>query len=805
MRGSWAGHAESLRLALALTLAAYGCGDDSGDGGSCTVIELDGGAAEIKCDDGTGAVIPGGGGDSGANGPKGDKGDPGEDGEDGEDGEKGDKGDTGDPGRNAYAVGAGLKLEIESVTIPEDLHPLVTLRMTDANNRPLDRTGMTSPGSVSVSFVFAKLNSTDGNVGEYTPYNIGTVTGTMVDGGAGTPVLDEAMLPRSENNGTWTELDPTMGTYRYRMSSPVPADYDQTKTHSLTVYSSRTFEGVQYASNPSFDLRPDGEPVTEHREIITTEGCNKCHGTLSAHGGSRRETKLCITCHVSGMNDPESGNTIAMSQMVHKIHSGASLPSVVAGDPYVIYGYMNTAYDFSHIVFPQEKQNCVTCHTGADGDRWKTGFSQAACGSCHDRTWFGSTDTLPAGWSIHNGGTQSSDALCAMCHGEGKGAILGHEVDVVKVHKRLEEMPPVGGGMPPKLSGEVLSVNDASPGGTPEVVFSVRVNDEPYDIIATPLNRLRFTFAGPTTDYTGYVQFSAQGGSPNVGSIAAGANAGEFIWTASQTIDAIAATCGTTASGSFAVGMEGRLTGMATQPDGTNVSVNYPMHNPVFYFAVTDTTTVPRREAVVVDKCNNCHQDLAAHGGSRNDPEYCVLCHHANNDSAPSGTVPNEIKLGPSVRLSHMVHRIHTGEDGSNEYIVGGDDFSEVVFPADRRDCTLCHLPAHYTLPLPDLLPSFYQTYELTNLDADPELEATPTGDPPIYMGATSAACTGCHDSDDAVAHTEIMTTAVGGDPVESCASCHGPGNAYDVDLVHATPGLNTTTAAVSVASAPEP
>jgi OmcA/MtrC family decaheme c-type cytochrome len=182
---------------------------------------------------------------------------------------------------------------------------------------------------------------------------------------------------------------------------------------------------------------------------------------------------------------------------------------------------------------------------------------------------------------------------------------------------------------------------------------------------------------------------------------------------------------------------------------------------------------------VVVENCNNCHEDLAAHGGSRNDPEYCVLCHNANKDTtnipAPS---MGSTKLTTSLRLSHMVHRIHTGENGSKPYIVGSDDFSEVLFPGDRKDCSLCHVQSHYRLPLPELLPS-----HMTQIDS---LQArVPSTD--YYMQATAAACTGCHDSDDTVAHAESMTTALG---AESCTTCHGTGGAYDIDAVHARPGL---------------
>jgi OmcA/MtrC family decaheme c-type cytochrome len=791
------------RVALVFAVLSFACSGDDGDkGSSCTVKELDAGAAEIRCDDGTSAVVPGAQGGctvkENSDGTKtiscgdgttvsvsdGEKGDPGPQGEKGGKGADGAKGDTGADGRSAYVVGAGLKIEIESVSIPDDLQPLVKLHMRDANDQPLDRSGKLTPGAVSVSFVLAKLTSSGGKVGEYAPYNVATVNGATV--GNTPPALANAMQPKSENNGTWTELDPNTGTYSYRFNQALPSDYDKSKTHTVAIYASRTFAGAQYASNPIFQFRPDGEAVSEKRELITTAGCNACHGTLLAHGGSRRETGLCITCHVGGMNDPESGNSIEMAQMIHKLHSGEALPSVVGGTPYKIVGFNNSVNDYSHVVFPQARQNCATCHKGADADRWKTTFTRTACGACHDRTSF--VSPAPSGFTLHSGGQQSDDSLCANCHAEGKGPIATLDTDVIKVHKRLDEMPlrDLNSGAvistAPHLSGEVLSVMGTGPTDIPVVSFRVKVDDMPYDILASgkALDRLRFTFSGPTTDYAGYSQFVAQG-TDLVGTLAAGANPGEFTWTApaGQTLTAIATTCGTTPSGSFAVGMEGRLKGMATQPNGMNVSVNYPMHNPVFFFAVTDAQAVPRREAVVVANCNNCHEDLAAHGGSRNDPQYCALCHTANKDTtnipAPSA---GSTKLTTSLRLSHMVHRIHTGEDGASEYIVGSNDFSKVLFPADLRNCTLCHVPAQYTLPLPKLLPSY-----MTQIDSTKMRVPSTT----YYMQATAAACNGCHDSTDAMAHTDTMTTAMG---VESCTTCHATGSAYDVDLVHARPGL---------------
>jgi OmcA/MtrC family decaheme c-type cytochrome len=749
--------------------------ESSHKAGGCTVKQEADGTKKIACDDGTSISVS--------------DGQPGESGKPGTPANPatGNPGVKGSDGRSAQVPSAGLTIEITDVSVPDDLHPLVTLGIRDAASRALDRSGLYTPGAVSVSFVLAHLTSANGVVGQYAPYNTATVNGASVSNVS--PALASATQPRSENNGTWTELDPNAGTYTYRFNAALPADYDKSKTHTLAVYSARPFQGASYVSNPVFHFRPDGGSVGEKREIVTTAACNGCHDTLQLHGGSRREIGLCITCHVDGMNDPESGNSIDMAQMIHKIHSGKTLPSVVAGTPYRILGFNNSVNDYSHVAFPQAIENCETCHKGgADSSRWKTSLSRNACGSCHDRTGF--TSPAPSGYKLHTGGQQTTDTLCANCHAEGMGPIATLETDVVKVHRTLTEFPvrdTTSGAIlstPPTLTGSVIGLTGTAPGDSPVVRFTVAVDGAPYDILASgkALGRLRFTFAGPTTDYAGYVQYTAQG-TGLVGALVAGGAAGEFSWTppSGVTMATIAALCGTQPMGSFAVGMEGRITGSATRPDGTVASVNYAMHNQVAYFAVTDAQAVPRREAVIVAKCNNCHIDLAAHGGSRNDPEYCVLCHSANKDTTniPAPSV-GSTKLTTSLRLSHMIHRIHTGENGAKPYIVGATDFSEVLFPGDGRDCLLCHVQSHYRLPLPALLPS-----RMTHIDST--LARVSSSTDYYFTQATAAACTGCHDSDDTAAHAEAMTTALG---VESCAVCHGPGSAFDVDIVHARPGL---------------
>ena len=826
-----------------VSFSAAACGDDDDDS-SCTVDADDaGGNATIRCDDGTTAVVKSSGGSScsvrsmsgkkviscddgtsievadgakgapgadgtdgkpGAEGAPGANGSDGLDGVDGTDGADGTNGTdgTGSPvGASAFVVGPGLKVAITDVTIPADLHPVVSLSMHDSADHALDRLGNNTPGAVTASFVLAYLSSADGVVGEYVPYITATVTGQTIN--SVPPVLASATQPKADSAGTWTEVDAAAGTYTYRFNATLPSDYDGTKTHTLAVYSARTFETVQYAADPIFHFRPDGAAVTEHREIVVTETCNHCHDTLRVHGGSRRDLGLCITCHVEGMADPESGSSLEFKQMIHKIHRGKNLPSVIGGTPYKIVGYNNTPYDYSDITFPQAMENCTTCHQGGqDSDHWKTTFSRAACTSCHDRTSFAAT--IPNGFTAHKAGEVTDDALCTGCHHEGRAHIGPYEVDVTKVHVKQEDFPlrDVNGvvlSTAPEVSGAITGVTGVQSGQTPVITFTVAVDGAPYDILAggQALSSLRFIFAGPTTDYAGWAQYTAQASSGAVGTLATTGTPGEFTWTASQTIDnianAVSAAAGGSAfplTGTMAVGMEGRLTKPATKPDGTQLpSVNHAMHNAVFFVAITDAQAVQRRHATVVENCNTCHEDLAAHGGSRNDPEYCVLCHNAIRDTITRMPAPAAMTLATTtnLRLSHMVHRIHTGKEGVNPYIAYTPsaplDFSDVRFPGDRRNCEHCHVPGQYELPLPNgLLASRWSDIDDTRARINN-----------YYMGATAAACTGCHDAESTAVHAATMSIVSPTDPTditESCATCHGSGKEFGLDVVHARPGL---------------
>src|SRR5258708_459379 len=108
------------------------------------------------------------------------------------------------------------------------------------------------------------------------------------------------------------------------------------------------------------------------------------------------------------------------------------------------------------------------------------------------------------------------------------------------------------------------------------------------------------------------------------------------------------------------------------------------------YFANAEVDFRPDGNAVTATwdeirqatSCNNCHDPLSAHGGSRQDVKLCVLCH------SPQSSDP---ATGNSLDFKVMIHKIHRGKDlpsvqaGTPYQIFGPlntvSDFSTVRFP----------------------------------------------------------------------------------------------------------------------------
>jgi OmcA/MtrC family decaheme c-type cytochrome len=670
----------------------------------------------------------------------------------------------------------------------------VKFTLKNATGVPLDRTGKLTPDAVNVRFVLAQLGAnSDGSAAQYTAYTTRVQTSPITQ--------QSASQGTTESNGTFEALDVTQGSYEYTFSTALPG-FDATKTQTVLAIASR---GTAY-DREMRSVRPDGGAVAA-REVVSDANCASCHGEFAAHGGSYTKASQCVMCHNAGSTDPDTGNTVDFAVMLHKVHRGESLPSVVAGTPYQIIGYQQSVHDFSTVVFPTNIRNCESCHGGAQGDRWKTAAQKSACTSCHDNVVFATP--VAAGKKLHSGGTQPDGVNCAgVCH-PATGSLAG----VLDKHYTLDLDP-----LAPKLAIAIDSMTNTAPGQLPVMQFTVTDKGVGRDLRTQPLTSLRATIAGPTSDFTSTLPTNGN----NIATItpaqlvAIDPVNGVFSYTFTSAIPA-------TATGTYQVALEAYWSptcGNAVCDVGENGNLcpadcgapisptpastpRFAALSPIKAFAVTGALA-PRRTIVDADKCNGCHKDLSFHGGGRKNPNYCVMCH--NPSLANTGRVSrfeNSTVLAESVDFRSMIHKIHMGERLTQPYVLGGNptptvtnpagtmhDFRETRYPRDPKQCAACHLANTWTLPLAsDLQPSTFVEMTCTEPVGN---DTNDYCDAPFWNASTttklpaqSTACTSCHDAPYAAAHAWLNTTPAG---AEACATCHGPGAMYDASVFHGTP-----------------
>jgi len=740
------------------TLALLGC---SGPTGATGRAGADGSAGAVGA---TGAAGPGG--KSGPAGPAGEAGAPGRAGEAGAQGPAGRTGEAGTPGRNAYVAGQGLSLTIQSASVTPGGVASATFQVTDGAGVPLDIDGIYTQGAVKASFVLAWLDQSDAGLAlQYTSYT----TASAVNADAGVTATQAAADP----GGTFSLVDSTKGLYTYTFSTPL-AGVSGGKTHTVGVWASRDFQGEHYVANALYDFLPAGGAVTVRRAVVDDAACHACHRSLDAHGGDRRAVGLCVLCHTPQTSDPWTGNTDDFRVLVHKIHQGARLPSVSAGAPYKLAGDLAQVTDFSAVVFPQDPGRCVACHQGAEASNWQDLPTRAACGACHDRTSF--VSPAPSGFTEHPTGPQADDSGCLTCH-----AANVRVASVTAAH-----VTPLTDPSAPVLTLSLLSVTGTAPGSTPQIVFTAQENGAPVDLLSGPLPSLAVTVAGPTTDYASSWQYVIQGAGAT-GTLAYDATHATYTYSFPAPMPA-------SATGTYAFALEGYL-----QPGGAGTA-EYPATNPVVFSPVTDPTAVPRRQVVGDAQCNACHYKLGAHGGIRQEVQYCAFCHNPNAaDTQRVARFEVPATTARSVDFKVLIHAIHMGTELTQQpYVIGGFpgptpanpagtplDYGADRYPGSVMVCGACHVGTTYALPLAaGVQPSLSETLACTDPSPNPtaycqsRVVSAQTFTPP-----ETATCTACHDAPYVLAHAATNTTLTG---VEACPSCHGPGSSWDVATVHA-------------------
>ena len=252
--------------------------------------------------------------------------------------------------REQYAnfVRPGLVIKVTGAEIAADGTIRATVRLTDPKGAPLEREGVNTPGTVSVSFIAAYIPN---GQTQYTSYTTRVQT---------SPITGvSATQAGADSGGVFEKI--ADGEYRYTFRTKAPAAIDRTATHSIGAYGSRNLSEFDMATQYDDDVYnfvPSGAKVTTVRDVIRTATCNKCHDQMAFHGGSRRTMELCVLCHQPQTVDPDTGNSVDMPVMTHKIHMGANLPSVKAGNKYRIIGNSQSVHDYSGIVFPADARSC---------------------------------------------------------------------------------------------------------------------------------------------------------------------------------------------------------------------------------------------------------------------------------------------------------------------------------------------------------------------------------------------------------------------------------------------------------------
>jgi len=679
---------------------------------------------------------------------------------------------------------------------------VVDFQVTDGNN-----TAITDLVVDNVRFVLAKLQGSPlGNTtGSWQSY-----VNSIEEAGSVGPGTEDKLQATYERSGEFVNFGDGFYQYTYATNTTEqPADilaqakeeglnldYEPDRTHRVAIQ----FDDGANPSNPHYDYIPATGETSDlfNYQVALTENCNRCHDPLAIHGGNRVKVEYCVTCHNPGSTDANSGNSVDMKVMIHKIHMGADLPSVQAGEPYVIYGFRDSAHDYSHVEYPQDKRHCQNCHVGTgttnafyeevlltnQGDNWNEFPTAAACGSCHDNVNFDS----------HAGG-QPDDSKCYSCHSTGNRAGSVEESHALLIRDESTNYLP-----------EVVNISNTAPGEFPSIDFRITnpntgvdwdiLNDAPWTV-GGGASRLAVDVAWSTDDYTNTGNESDTASAVSIDALSnATANGdGSFNVVSTVAIPDGSLAPNIAASGSGGVVVEGHP---AVDVDDSGSEDRIFMQNVVDFYSIDEAsgTASPRRDVVEIDQCLNCHQNLVLHGSNRSDNiQSCVACHNPRNTDRQvreiASNPPTDGKDEESINFTTMVHAIHAPSLRDNPIqVVGFGGFSthvydeeHVQYPGDLSNCTSCHGDDGYTLPLGSNVLG-------TTIDTGAD-HTTPSDD--LVQTPQSAACYSCHENDVAKAHMEnnggdFSTTQAAidsGAVVEQCELCHASGRSADVELVH--------------------
>ena len=632
------------------------------------------------------------------------------------------------------------------------------------------KTGLTTS---NVRFAIAKLvPGSNGEPDQWVNYITKQVAGKAGFGPNGTPVLTSAPQATTDTAAAATQLVYNAdGYYTYTFTTDITAiagiAYEPSLTHRVAIQLSyKNAAGEDVLVNPYFDFTlVNGKSVavtdpSKTRKMTDVASCNGCHEKLALHGGGRVDTQFCVMCHNPGTVDPESGNVLTLSTMVHKIHAGKLLYSQLAtgGEDYTIWGYGNSKHSYAEVGFPQDLRNCSVCHSGANpktpqGDNWKTKASKGACLTCHSGKEGYAWDTTHQPYAVllmNNPAAKASDladGFCAGCHSPGTN--LASE----RVHWNQNEE----NAAKYKMYIESAEYDAVTRNVTIKYFLSDPTNaNKPYKLLASEsectlntdgltlkdcnsskFGNLKFYLAyqnmiGQSTATTEYSAYN-NGGSGAVaclyeGPITTGCkrtaiNDGSDHYTVTIPVPADTATAkafGTARVVGIGQIKENKLDVQTRMEVSPVTTVNVVVQHTYKDVLISGAALNPRRVIVSNEKCNVCHGALgttsgantlanAFHGGARNTVEACVVCHDANRMS--STIMTNGSSFNESYQFKRMIHGIHGNSKRASPFTHGNKVVGIFCNPAGTTQIAKDLCAANALLPVPLILAADVENY----------------------------------------------------------------------------------------------
>jgi OmcA/MtrC family decaheme c-type cytochrome len=619
--------------------------------------------------------------------------------------------------------------------------------------------------------------------------------------------------------------------------------------------------------NPSLDSQGN---LTPARRVVDRASCNECHQNFAQHGGNRVDPQYCVMCHNPGSADFETGNPIDFKLMVHKFHMGKRLTQDYAVRSAV--ARKDTAGVITGVLYPQDQRNCVKCHDGspaathrtAQGDNWKGKPSKNACWACHDdyKAAGSRWQTAHAPYaSLLRPGVANPDAtpdgVCQSCHNDAGGGVAK---TIAKAHEMTEGVK--GGSYQYNIWGitknpdNTVSVEYSVSNPQTGVDYDLLDPQYQYTVVNTAgttttktfrFGALNMLFGWNTRDYandgaigrawgssctvapTATPTCDATTGMPKAGS--AGPIARGQPVAINALFDSSVQRLGSSnrfkltstvlppaASGTLAVAFQGRV----SEWKDANSSWAIPVQNVVRYFAMSGVVQ-ERRQVVSADKCNACHgrnlaftnvttfqPGLGGHGGSRTDPEVCVICHNGNNPLKGTVVAGGAVtQYAESADFKRMIHRMHA-EQGGNYPVWPrsqvSTDMGSLMY-AGLGNCEACHVNGSYKQDQSVLGTSVTFAVDTSANSTNAPVTDTNALDN-LVISPKASVCSSCHDSNGAKAHMYSVGGAVlssgtaggalfgsvtqaglaAGQVFEQCDGCHLPGAMKPVDTEHLGP-----------------